>query len=484
MKRISYISKKIFTTVIISFLISLFFTSVLNVSAADNTTADIDTARIQYSQYTKAGNDSIEVMVLGSYMNDQKKALDRMNELRREACYYGFPDPRDPSRSLTTSDYVPIKWSKGLEEYARFRSAEGLIEHGHTRPGTNVPISDQYKDNNGGYVTGNGESLCWPGKTLKGGVDEWYIEKTFWLNGNAELSGHYTAIINPDFVYVGVGGFNSPDYSLEYSGCVCGIFAEKGYMENLRYSSDEVRESVLNRLYDESYLPDCNNVFQVISIKKELLGNPEIIFYNKTYDRDYNNFYLGESGRLRVSRKYKSRTNESNVFDLDNYSFKAVKTSVAKVTSQGLIETKNTGSVAVTAVNGSGNIVKSNVIVKPFLKTPKIKKLKKAKKSITVKFSGSSSDFDSTKYYEIQIAENKKFTKKVKTKTVLALYNWDSSPRINNEVLFSKLKKKKTYYVRVRAVSKVVISISNNKSYNNNYTLYSGWTKPKKIKTK
>lgn len=72
--------------------------------------------------------------VKGSYITDMQAALDRVNAIRKEACEEGVPDPRNSSRKLTSSDYVPIKWSSDLEYIARIRAAEASLVLAHTRP--------------------------------------------------------------------------------------------------------------------------------------------------------------------------------------------------------------------------------------------------------------------------------------------------------------------------------------------------------------
>ena len=90
-----------------------------------------------------------------------------------------------------------------------------------------------------------------------------------------------------------------------------------------------------------------------------------------------------------------------------------------------------------------------------------IAKLKKGKKSFTVKWKKQKSQ---TRGYEIQYSLKKNFKGK---KTVKIKKNKITSKKIG------KLKKKKTYYVRVRTFGK-----ANGKTY------YSAWSKVKKVKTK
>ena len=51
----------------------------------------------------------------GEYIADQQAVLDRINEIRREACEQGINNP-ETGRPLTMDDYVPLKWSHELEE--------------------------------------------------------------------------------------------------------------------------------------------------------------------------------------------------------------------------------------------------------------------------------------------------------------------------------------------------------------------------------
>ncbi len=107
---------------------------------------------------------------------------------------------------------------------------------------------------------------------------------------------------------------------------------------------------------------------------------------------------------------------------------------------------------------------------KPTAKPSTVKKPSKVKglalytyaKKIIVMWSFNAKD-DKTGY-QVQYARNKKFTKNVKKKNV---------GRYTTDVKLKKLKKKKYYYVRVRAVNRV-----------GGVTKYGAWSKVKKIKVK
>ena len=63
---------------------------------------------------TTAKTDRMFLGIKGSYITDMQNALNRINAIRKEACDEGIKDPRNESRNLTSSDYVPIKWSSDL----------------------------------------------------------------------------------------------------------------------------------------------------------------------------------------------------------------------------------------------------------------------------------------------------------------------------------------------------------------------------------
>lgn len=88
---------------------------------------------ILQTDVTTAKKDRTFLGIRGSYITDMQNALDRINAIRKEACNEGIKDPRDESRNLTSSDYVPIKWSSDLEYIARIRAAEASVYRQHIR---------------------------------------------------------------------------------------------------------------------------------------------------------------------------------------------------------------------------------------------------------------------------------------------------------------------------------------------------------------
>ena len=81
-------------------------------------------AEVLPADVSEASEGCIFLGAEGSYLTEAQNALDRINEIRWEACTEGVPDPGNASRNLTEADYVPIKWSTDLEKVARLRAVE------------------------------------------------------------------------------------------------------------------------------------------------------------------------------------------------------------------------------------------------------------------------------------------------------------------------------------------------------------------------
>ena len=94
-------------------------------------------------------------------------------------------------------------------------------------------------------------------------------------------------------------------------------------------------------------------------------------------------------------------------------------------------------------------------------KSAKIKKVKAAKKAVSVEWKKVSG----VKGYQVQVATDKKFKKNKKTATV--------KKQKTTKVTIKKLKAKKKYYVRIRTYKTV-----------NGKKVYSSWSKVKSVKTK
>lgn len=143
------------------------------------------------------------IAVEGTFSSATKNnILNRINAIRQEACKEGVPNPIAPKKKLQASDYHPLKWSSDLEWIAQTRAAEAMINQQHTRP--NGLSCFTVKHNKMGS---SAEELAWNWDGMMYGIEQWYREKKDWVNKTGKTTGHYTALINPDTKYVGIGTF-------------------------------------------------------------------------------------------------------------------------------------------------------------------------------------------------------------------------------------------------------------------------------------
>lgn len=139
----------------------------------------------------------------GSYYTETAdKILGRLNAIRKEACQQGVLNPLTGS-PLTMNDYVPLEWSSDLEAIARLRAAEASVNNSHRRL-NNKSCFTVVTNNN---VKSMAENLAWNNDGLMSGIEQWYAEKSAWVNKTGGETGHYTSIINPEYRHVAVGAF-------------------------------------------------------------------------------------------------------------------------------------------------------------------------------------------------------------------------------------------------------------------------------------
>ena len=209
---------------------------------------------ILQTDVTTAKKDRTFLGIRGSYITDMQNALDRINAIRKEACDEGIKDPRDESRNLTSSDYVPIKWSSDLEYIARIRAAEASVYMQHVR----LNGYDCFAISSPNGIRSFGEVLAWNNtKKFLQGVEQWYREKADWVGNTDGVTGHYTQMIDPDNIYVGLATFVNANS--RYSTTTAGEFTSQ---KNLDYSLG-TSQTVL----DESAGPAIDNCIQTVEVK-------------------------------------------------------------------------------------------------------------------------------------------------------------------------------------------------------------------------
>ena len=192
------------------FLFSLFFSVMMALSAA---------AAVRPTDVSSPAGGNVLVNVPGEFAKADVAAILKMvNGYRLEACKNGYPDPRNPSAKLTKSDYSEVKWSGDLEWIAQTRAAEGSVLQDHYRPNGTICFTAHH-----GSVYSSAETLAWNYGSLTGGIEQWYEEKADWVAQNSSaVTGHYTAMIDPDLKYIGIGCFTSKSGGWS---CVAGAYS-------------------------------------------------------------------------------------------------------------------------------------------------------------------------------------------------------------------------------------------------------------------
>ena len=273
------------------------------------------------------GDGCVMLGVYGSYHSDAQAALNRINEIRHEACYDGnTPDPRNPSRMLSASDYVPMKWSTSLEKIARIRAVEGGIARGHVRHNGKSIYSISY-----GGISSSGENLAYNYSTsMEYSVDRWYSEREDWVEQNQGeniVTGHYTSLINPSFTYIGLGLFES-----DAGPWPCNCAGE--------FSS---REGSLGT----GFLDAPENVMQKIEVKEA--------FIDEYYINQRADLNLGKHQKLefRVKDTVAGGKSSSKLWVIDPITWSSSDSSVVSVASDGTATGAGIGTATITARAGS-----------------------------------------------------------------------------------------------------------------------------------
>ena len=191
--------------------------------------------------------------VSGSYFTNIQATVDRINEIRYEACAEGIENPVNPGNPLTLDDYHPVVWSSELEKITRYRAAEAILLRGHTRPNG----KRCFTVNTFTAASQLGENLAWNYSTdMLTGINQFYEEKSDWINKTGGQTGHYTSLISPAFYSVGVGGFHSDCGPYDSSLCCWLSDAKQGF--------------------DTTYGTPTEKMNVTIEVKTEYLSNPRL----------------------------------------------------------------------------------------------------------------------------------------------------------------------------------------------------------------
>lgn len=289
---------------------------------------------------TSPGQGNTLVLVSGSFERaDVQKVLNLVNSYRLEACRNGYPDPDDRSRKLTINDYSPVKWSGDLEWIAQTRAAEGAVCWAHERPNGTSCFTCMH---NG--VSSNKECLAWNSKGLIRGIEQWYAEKELWLEGESvRATGHYTAMIDTDVKYIGMGCFQPSNGS---KSCTAAEFSIDDGLSGASYA--------VSGKYDQwiEVQSSCLSGLSVSGRTKVVVGQ------NAWYSLSQSVTYPGgmdDSNRI------------STPVVVQSSGWTVSKSSVASIGSNGVLHGKKTGKVTVTGRSASGRTASKTIsIVKPY----------------------------------------------------------------------------------------------------------------------
>ena len=281
----------------------------------------------------KPSEGNVFVVFTGTFKTDERQnALDRINEIRLEACREGIINP-STGKKLTEKDYVPIKWSSDLERIAQTRAAEADIYWAHTRPNEKSCFTINYNGNQSW-----GEVLAWNyNGNMVDGVNQWYEEKNDWVNETGGVTGHYTQMIDPKNKYVGLGAFV--------------IKGEKYICISGEYSS-------YNGL-EEKFVGVTGEYDQVIEIPaSKLKANLKGATVKK-----------GKTKKLSLTLGFVNEDSWLSGDYIQCTAYKKIKWStsdktIATISSKGKLTGKKAGTVTITAKTADGIKVKCTVKVK------------------------------------------------------------------------------------------------------------------------
>lgn len=271
--------------------------------------------------------------VQGRYYTNIQQAIDRINEIRYEACAEGIDNPAKPGTPLTVDDYHPVVWSSELEKIARLRAAEATIRTSHTRPnGKRCFTANTFKS-----ASAVAENLAWNFSTdMLVGIKQFYDEKQDLLNNTGGQTGHYTSMINPEYYSIGLGGFYSNCGS--YPSCLCFWLsdAKDGFDKTFGQPTDNVYVPVI---VESSHLSN-SRLLAPASLRQG--ASDELTFLADTG-------FDGIRGFVYLNEDVEWTSSDNSVLTVADGTIQAVGAGKATVTATALCGLSATADVTVTA---------------------------------------------------------------------------------------------------------------------------------------
>ncbi|HBI63680.1 MAG TPA: hypothetical protein DDX51_00970, partial [Clostridiales bacterium] len=274
-----------------------------------------------------SSDDCVQIGIEGTYYTETKETiLNRINEIRYEACEEGVQNPRT-GEPLTKADYVPIRWSSDLEEIARQRAAEASVVQEHTRLDGSLCFTCT---STGGESTW-AENLAWNWSGMMRGIEQWYEEKEDWVaQDSSAVTGHYTALISPSYYYIGLGTFQQAGAGW-YT-----VTAEFSWKTEM----------------DESKSSQSGTCVQPMSVTRDLLSNAAI--------QGAAHMKENESGKLSLTAEI---DNFSTGVILSGVTWTTSAPNIVSVSSDGTIEALSGGTATITATVNDELHAEANITV-------------------------------------------------------------------------------------------------------------------------
>ena len=309
-------------------------------------TVDAASVPIKENIETTASNGMIIVGVEGKeYTSDMQTLLNRINAVRKEACDKHYPDPRDPSKILQSSDYVEMQIGEACMKTAVIRAAEASIRMNHARPRSSGELDAL--DVIGHFVKygSHGENLAWSAIHASS-IEGWINEKDDWIKfkdspGGGQV-GHYKTLINPDMKFTGMSTFNPINDSAPYDWC-CTAGA---------YSSSDVPLNTLPGAQNTQYIQKMEIPVSSV-INKDITGD-SILYTGTTSDYE-----------LLVAASF-SGVRANTVVDCPVYSgvsWSSDNPDILSIDENGMATAKTVGSVKITATIGGQSVTRDIVVV-------------------------------------------------------------------------------------------------------------------------
>lgn len=261
----------------------------------------------------------------GKYITDTQAAINRINEIRYEACKEGVKSP-STGEALTLSDYVPIKWSAGIEAIARIRASEAGVAMNHTAIQTghkrlNGESIWDFAYPAGGRVAGEIIAYNW-GTSVISSINQWYDEKSDWVNNNTSaVTGHYTQMIDPSNTYIGLATF---------------------YSDSVYWRNTTLAHMGKGSGLDETPMPAVDSCIQTVEIKTEYISSISLTG---------NTTKLGSTSQCTLKAAISGMNKDVEI--LEGAVWTSSNSAVATVDNKGVVTGIAAGSTVITASAGS-----------------------------------------------------------------------------------------------------------------------------------